>query len=203
MHRRAGTRRWKRSLRSFVRAGRCCRRRCSGAGANSRRGRALSAGAAGSPEPPGMAAPCGPRSRRGRKSAIRRPRHASVADAGSPTWPTAPRSPPSSRSKSRLTNASSAVRDGAGGATARPHPPKCRRPRRRACSQARPAGPACGRGSCSSAMPASVPCAGSPRGCPARGFLSRRGRWATARAAVRAGGCRDPRPPERGGGARW
>ncbi len=36
MHRRAGTRRWKRSLRSFVRAGRCCRRRCSGAGANSR-----------------------------------------------------------------------------------------------------------------------------------------------------------------------
>ena len=95
--------------------------------------------------------------------------------AGSPTWRTAPRSPPSSRSKSRPTSASYAVRGGAGGATARPRPPKCRRPRYLGCSQARPTGPACGRASCSSATPASVPCAGSPRGSPTPGFRSRDG----------------------------
>ena len=191
-------------MRSFARAGRCSRRRCSGAGANGRRGRALSVGAAGSPAAPGMAAPRGPRSGRGRKSVTRRPMRACVPAAGSPTWPTAPVYRVSSRSKSLPTSASSAVRGGAGGATARPRPPKCRRPLRRACSQARPVGPACGRASCSSATPASAPCAGSPHGCPTRGsdLCGHAGRQrASVRSLVRAGGRRDPRPPERGGGA--
>ena len=37
-----------------------------------------------------------------------------------------------------------------------------------------------GRASCSNTAPASAPCTGLPRGCPARGCRSRRGRWPTA-----------------------
>ena len=48
-------------MRSFARVGRCCRGRCSGAGASGRRGRALSVGAAGSPATSVMAAPRTPR----------------------------------------------------------------------------------------------------------------------------------------------
>ena len=119
-----------------------------------------------------MAAPCGPRSGRGLKSATRRPVRAYAPVAGSPTWPTAHACRASSRSKSLPTSASSAVRGGAGGATAHPRPRKCRRPRRRACSRAHPSGPACGRACYSSATPASVRCAGSPRGSPTRDLPS-------------------------------
>ena len=44
----------------------------------------------------------------------------------------------------------------------------------------RSTGPASGRASCSNTAPASAPCIGLPRGCPARGCRSRRGRWPTA-----------------------
>ena len=53
-------------------------------------------------------------------------------------------------------------------------------PRRRGCSPERPTGPASGRASYSNTAPASAPCTGLPRGCPARGCRSRRGRWPTA-----------------------
>ena len=48
------------------------------------------------------------------------------------------------------------------------------------CSPERSTGPASGRASCSNTAPASAPCTGLPRGCPARGCRSRRGRWPTA-----------------------
>ena len=66
---------------------------------------------------------------------------------------------------------------------ARRRPWKCRRRRCRACSAERFTGPASGRASCSSAMPACAPCTALPRGCPARGWRSRRGRWPIARSA--------------------
>ena len=58
--------------------------------------------------------------------------------------------------------------------------PAARRPRRRGCSPEHSTGPASGRASCSNTAPASAPCTGLPRGCPARGCRSRRGRWPTA-----------------------
>ena len=42
-----------------------------------------------------------------------------------------------------------------------------------------PAGSASGHASCSSTVPASGPCTALARGCPTRGFRSRRGRWPT------------------------
>ena len=50
----------------------------------------------------------------------------------------------------------------------------------RGCSPGRSTGPASGRASCSSTVPASAPCTGLPRGSPARGCRSRRGPWPTA-----------------------
>ncbi len=122
-----------------------------------------------------------PRSMSGPKFVIHRTMRASAPVAGIPTWRAVCVYRASSSSKSRLTSASSAVRGGVGDANARRLPRKCRRRPRRACSRARPSVPACGRGCCSSATPASTRCAGSTRGSPTRGFRSRRGRWATAR----------------------
>ena len=53
-------------------------------------------------------------------------------------------------------------------------------PGARGCSPERSTGPASGRVFCSNTAPASAPCTGLPRGCPARGCRSRRGRWPTA-----------------------
>ena len=125
-------------------------------------------------------APNGPGSRSVPKSTTRRRMRASAHGAGSPMRPTAPRNPPSSRSRSRPTSGCSAVRAGAGPASARRRPWKCRRRRCRACSAERFTGPASGRASCSSTVPACAPCTALPRGCPARGWRSRRGRWPIA-----------------------
>ena len=92
----------------------------------------------------------------------------------------APRSPRSSRSTSRPTNASSGAPGGVGLATARHRLGRCRRLQRRGCSATRLTGSACGRASCSSAMPATARSSGSPRGCPTGGCRSRRGRSPTA-----------------------
>ena len=53
-------------------------------------------------------------------------------------------------------------------------------PRCPGCSPERSMGPASGRASCSSTVPASAPCDALPRGSPARGWRSRPGRWPTA-----------------------
>ena len=83
--------------------GRCCRRRCSGARARSRRRRAPDAGVVSSPVPPAMAAPNGPRWTSARKSTTRRWRRARVRVAASRTWRMAHGSRASSRSRSKPT----------------------------------------------------------------------------------------------------
>ena len=100
-----GSRRWKSSLRGFVRPGRCCRGRSTAARASSRTSRARNTSAASSAARPATAAPSGPGSMSAPKSTTRRRMRASAAGAGSPMRRTAPRNPPSSRSRSRPTSA--------------------------------------------------------------------------------------------------
>ena len=100
-----GSRRWKSSLRGFVRPGRCCRGRSTAARASSRTSRARNTSAASSAARPATAAPSGPGSMSAPKSTTRRRMRASAAGAGSSMRRTAPRNPPSSRSRSRPTSA--------------------------------------------------------------------------------------------------
>ena len=100
-----GSRRWKSSLRGFVRPGRCCRGRSTAARASSRTSRARNTSAASSAARPATAAPSGLGSMSAPKSTTRRRMRASAAGAGSPMRRTAPRNPPSSRSRSRPTSA--------------------------------------------------------------------------------------------------
>ena len=100
----------------------------------------------GNPAPPAIAAPRAPTSTNERKSTTRRRMRVCVPVTGSPMSPTASVPRPSSRSRSEPTRARSSAPSGAGPATARRHPWKCRRPRRCGCSTTRPTASACGPG---------------------------------------------------------
>ena len=91
-YRRAGSGRWKRSLRSCARLRRCCRRRSTGGAARSWRRRAPVAVAASSRARPVTAARHAPGSRSGSRCSTHRSKRVTAPVAGSPTWGTAPTS---------------------------------------------------------------------------------------------------------------
>ena len=200
-----GSRRWRPSLRGFARPGRCCRRRSTAARASSRTSRARSASAASSAARPATAAPNGPGSRSAPKSTtsaarcvrVRTVRAALCAERRRGIHPRRDRGPgPQARDPPTALAPELRLRVvahgsvGASGAAA--------------CSPQHPTGPASGRASCSSTVPACAPCTASRVDVRpgAGGLAGDAGRQPEAlRGAVRAAGRGDPRAPEQGGAA--
>ena len=151
-----------------------------GARARSRRRRAPGVRAASSAAPPAIAVPNGPGSRSAPKSSNRRRRRVCAPVAGKAY--VANGVDESTLVEIEVKAYKRVIRRPRWrrAAAARPSPIEVSAPQRRGCSPERSTGPASGRASCSNTAPASAPCTGLPRGCPARGCRARRGRWPTA-----------------------